>query len=597
MNTVVPQQPLDHFLARQLMRTLGQTDHPLLYNSIVALNTALRNGHSCLDLRCCAGQPVLADDPVVFPDLATWHNALSALPINTTDNAPLVLDQQRLYLRRYWVFEVELASALRARRQPLPLNATVEQQRQCLNRLFPLQPTFDWQRLAVANALDLPLSVLAGGPGTGKTYTVTRLLVALQQLSSQQLDIRLVAPTGKAAQRLSESIAQAKGQLLNDNVVSREQAETIPEQASTLHRLLGVIPNSIQFRHNEKHPLALDVLVIDEASMVDLPLMVRLFRALPTTARVIMIGDPDQLPSVATGSVLAELATRPHPGFSPTREALLTDRMAVPLSAALTATDALHARDHLVFLKNSRRFAAAGGIGRLALAIINGQATESWTLLNNGDDELGFQPQPLTQQLVQWCQQYYRQVLSAGDARQALNQFARFRILTAMRTGERGLNQQVELWAKKQGLLSINEEWYQGRPILVTENHYGLRLFNGDIGIVWQHDGRPQVAFIDTSSAQQELRWFSPGRLPRHQTVWAMTIHKTQGSEFDAIGLVLPQHPSPLLSRELLYTGLTRARQKAFIVTDEAIWKQAVEQRVERYSGLGQRLFQHEGHI
>lgn len=598
MNKVEPSHAIDHHLATLLCQELNAAEDSLLYNAIVGVSQALRAGHSCLDLTAVAEQPVLINNEeatqICFPALAELLAHLSSLPLNPTDHRPLVLDRQRLYLRRYWLFEDELARALAARlpQRPLPQPASVITQ--CLDELFPTTSSdIDWQRVAAAAVLDNQLTVLAGGPGTGKTYTVTRMLAALQQLHDETLVIQLAAPTGKAAQRLSESICQAKQQLAQQNGISHSLLEQLPEQASTLHRLLGVIPNSVQFRHNAQHPLALDVLVIDEVSMVDLPLMTRLFRALPAAARVIMVGDPEQLPSVAAGSVLSELAPLPHPGYSAARHQQLSQRLPTALPAEYANKDKHAGYDHLVLLQHSRRFAAGGEIGELAQLIIAGESKRSWERLQTTHQEIAcIDTATAHQQVQRWCEQYYRAVFNAESAEAALAALNDFRMLTATRGSLQGvtaLNEQVEQWAVRVGFIGPHETWYHGRPIMVTENHYGLGLFNGDLGIAWWREGRIQVAFEDVNG--NGLRWYNPGRLPNHETVWAMTIHKTQGSEFKHIALILPEHSSPILTRELLYTGLTRARQFAFIMTGEAIWKSTVSQRVQRYSALAERVF------
>jgi exodeoxyribonuclease V alpha subunit len=397
----------------------------------------------------------------------------------------------------------------------------------------------------------------------------------------------MAAPTGKAAQRLKESVIAAKASLAQQGSVSAETLEAIPETASTLHRLLGVIRGSNGFRHHQGNPLELDLLLLDEVSMIDLPLMARLVRALPPQARLIMLGDADQLPSVAAGSVLADLAPLPHPGYSVAN----TQHLKALTGVELPAVDA--AMDHLCVLEKSHRFSGGGGIGTLAKQVIGGAAEASWQALVQGTEQThrvtgeGFQAW-----LAGLAEEYYRPVLQAQGIEQAFTALARFRFLAATRVGPLGieqLNSEIEGALRKRGAITGSGPFYPGRPVMVTENHYELGLFNGDIGLVWPHaSGRLQAAFED---AEQRLRWFTLGRLPAVETVFAMTIHKTQGSEFDHVALVLPDQETPLLSRELVYTGITRARQQLTVWADEPVWRAGVERRIQRYSGLAARLF------
>ncbi|HBQ42317.1 MAG TPA: exodeoxyribonuclease V subunit alpha, partial [Halieaceae bacterium] len=323
----------------------------------MAISQALQEGHSCLFLPDWAGRGVAGSAAGgTLPSLDDWLQQLAALPLEPGRNTPLVLDGQRLYLRRYWQFEQNLAEALRPRLQPSPV-ADLERARAVLDTLFPPltagEPP-DWQKVAAANALLQAFTVVAGGPGTGKTYTVTRLLACLITCLSTEHDlplvIRMAAPTGKAAQRLAESIAAARIELAG--LVPAAVLSAIPDSGITLHRLLGVMRNSPGFRHNASNPLQLDILVVDEASMVDLPLMTRLFQALPARCRVILLGDPDQLPSVAAGSVLADLAALAPCDYSAQRLAALAG-LGVTLDAA--EPGAVEA-DYLTTLRQSRRF-------------------------------------------------------------------------------------------------------------------------------------------------------------------------------------------------------------------------------------------------
>jgi exodeoxyribonuclease V alpha subunit len=588
-------QPIDYFVARDISRQYpmrSSADSDVFFHVLLALSYALRNGHSCLDLRFVAEahwwqRESDNDNPgYTFPDYKSIGALLGSLPISKNDDALIVFDAPRLYLRRYWQFEMALAGQIQQRLQCESANVEIDKAQDVLQTLFPpnsQQNDIDWQQVAVANALDKSLSIIVGGPGTGKTTTVTKLLVALVALAEHAPHITLAAPTGKAAQRLSESIMGAKARLQSS--LSKQWLDAIPAEASTLHRLLGVIPNSYEYRHHQGNPLMLDVLVVDEVSMVDLPMMVRLFRALPPQARVIMLGDSDQLPSVAAGSVLADLAPFAYTAFSNENIQAINQRMPLELSPSAEPLD------YCTRLTVSHRFASGGGIGLLAQAIIQGEAAASWNALSDSPDSLALcsPEQTVEDWLKPLVKRYYAPIFRCERVEDAFAQLEQFRILAAMRVGEQGvesLNLLVESRLRELGLMHGDHTFYHGRPIMVTENHYGLGLFNGDTGLVWRYQGRLMAAF----PTPEGTRWLLTARLPKVMTVYAMTIHKTQGSEFGHVALVLPDNDHDLLTRELIYTGVTRAKQQCSVWSSELVWRAAVERRVERWSGLREAL-------
>ena len=584
--TVVGQAlTLERTLAKQLCQWLEVSlDHPL-YDAVVAVNIALQRGHSCLLLSDWAGQHWVEEGVyrLALPELSVWHAALSALPIGPNDAFPVVYEHGRVYLRRYWQFESELAGALadRLAAPPLTLSVAVAER---LALLFPQTDSHavDWQRVAAINTLTNPFSVIAGGPGTGKTYTVTRILGCLLAQYEQPPIIKLVAPTGKAAQRLTESIVQAKTALSQQHAVS--WIADIPEQASTLHRLLGFLPKQLQFRYHQKNPLRVDCVLIDEASMVDLPLMTRLFRALPDHCRVILLGDAAQLPSVAAGSILADLTPQPHPGYSVKRAA----QLGLPAAASTSA-------DYLTFLQHSHRFDGKGGIGVLANSVMSGDGPAAWAHLSQHPEVLDqVSTADFDTQLREWVEQHYRPMLTATDVSAAWQYLSAFRILCATRVGRQGtvaLNERITQWLRGQShqrLRDQSHQWFQGQPIMVTQNDYSLGLFNGDVGLIWPDDDGALVAcFPQTEGSFVKV---SVARLPSIETVFAMTIHKTQGSEFAQVAMVLPELSGPFLSRELLYTGLTRAKRQFIYCGEQSVWVNAVSRHAARHSGLRIRL-------
>lgn len=610
-------QAIDYFLAKQLCQAIfgNKTEHhsndkqSLLFHSVMATSRALREGHSCLKLsqhseQLCWFNPDENKPGYQFPSLEDWCHYLSESAVSPETNQPLVFEQSRLYLRRYWQFENQLASAISALLNN-QIDIDINQGRHIVKQLFPgiqnqeAGTELDWQKIAVANALGRQLSIIAGGPGTGKTFTVTKVLAALQALSGNDLRIVMVAPTGKAAQRLNESIQKAKSFLSARQMVTEDTLSSIPDTASTLHRLLGVLPGSHNFRFNETRKLPFDVVLVDEVSMIDLPLMTRLLRAISAHCRIIMLGDAEQLPSVAAGSVLSDLAPQQQAGVSALNSQQLSALTGFDIPISETAYD------HLTVLQKSHRFDGGGEIGLLSRQVIGGDAIASWHLLANGQQQILL---AASASFIQWLEklvdEYYVPLFAQENGRrlsiqQAFEQLNKFRFLAAVRLGEQGVNQindLIEQYLKSKGLITARNEYYPGRPIMVTENHYHVGLYNGDTGLLWLNEqGKLQAAFpqnIHNNEADSEsIRWLSIGRLPAIETVYAMTIHKTQGSEFSHVALVLPQQDSPILSRELLYTGITRASDQLTIWSDKAIFELAVKRKIQRYSGLKWRIF------
>ncbi|HEY5717906.1 MAG TPA: exodeoxyribonuclease V subunit alpha, partial [Motiliproteus sp.] len=426
-------------------------------------------------------------------------------------------------------------------------------------------------------------------------YTVTRLLAALQAVAGGTLRMQMAAPTGKAKQRLLESISAAKQQLQQDGFAPALLA-SLPTSAHTLHGLLGVRPNSTQLRHHADNPLPLDLLLIDEASMVDLPMMTRVLRALPPQARLILVGDANQLPSIAVGSVLADLAPLPHAGYSAAAAASIADLCGY----ALPSVDGA-GQDHVSLLRKSHRFDGSGGIGHLAEAVIELQGEASWQQLQGAavgtdsdtDDsaQLGWvAPAQHEAWLEAAVARYFRPLLQAPDLAQAFERLAAFRILVPTRVGPQGveaLNIAIENQLARHHAGVRPGGHYAGRPIMVTRNHHGLGLFNGDVGLLW-----PNAHGVLEACFEQEggIRRVNLGLLPPVESVFAMTIHKTQGSEFGQVALLLPDRAARLLSPELIYTGITRAKQRCVLLASERLWCEALAGRASRWSGLAARV-------
>lgn len=638
-------RPLDYQFARYLAADVPTPQGPLLALVAAMTSFAAGSGHICLDLRHIQPQRLfgLRDSHRLWQasgalPVADWPALLRRCPAvgNGSQPTPLVLDGHYLYLHRLWQDEGQIIAFLQ---RSVQQTARLQQQtaiaplRSMLDTLFvrsaSAEQEVDWQKTAAALACHSAMAVISGGPGTGKTTTVTRMLAALLlQAGEQKLRIRLVAPTGKAAARLSESISAARATL----PVPPAIRERIPAEAGTLHRLLGAQPNSSRFRYHRDNRLHLDLLVVDEASMVDVSLMARLVEALPEHARLILLGDRDQLASVEAGAILGDICQLTLQGYSPEQAERLGALTGSDLSAYVqTHGEAL--RDQICLLRKSYRFAAGSGIGRLAAAVNQGDVAGVQALLGDplASDDLHYRTLDEQEypQLLRQCVTGYRPYLLAvrslldtlampedvvdtessstaaeplsslesNAVRRILHQFAAFQLLCALREGQfgvSGLNQRIEQSLEQAGLIRRDEQsrWYPGRPVMIMQNDSALGLFNGDIGITledYDRQGKRRLR-VWFEMPNGSVRAYLTSRLPAHETVYAMTVHKSQGSEFAHTLLVLPPRYTPLLTRELVYTAITRAKQQLSLYATSSVLLRAVQTRTQRHSGFAERL-------
>jgi exodeoxyribonuclease V alpha subunit len=631
-----------------LARFIGQTDPgapPSLLLAAALVSHQEGGGHTGLaldalsedpagtlgwpDAAAQALKPLLAEPWPVDDDTrrAAWSRQAS-VAIEPTDDrgaSPLVLDGSLLQLRRHWRAEATVARTVMARARLSADGSTGsgthspaqgEAARALLDRLFPTavadaaspqdtspagpgaspgQPGPDWQRHACEVALRGRLTVVTGGPGTGKTYTAARMLVALQALREgpEPLRVALAAPTGKAAARLRQSISQALQALQEtpgDPFDLASWAERLGP-GKTLHALLGTQPGTRRFRHDAARPLAVDVLVVDEASMVHLELMAQLLDALPPHARLVLLVDKDQLASVEAGAVMGALCLHAADAATDLTEA---DSAPSPLARQTVA------------LRRSRRF--DGPIGELARRVNTGDAPGALALLRSDTaSSASIVAATAPPVAVAWAARGYRAhvdrlgrraALDGASAfepwvREMLTGFDAFRTLCVVRDGPwgvNGLNRAIERALAGMGLPVQDSEWYEGRPVMVQRNDAALGLFNGDIGIVLRGpagDRALRAWFADGEA----LRSIPVGRLPQVETAFAMTVHKSQGSEFGHVALVLPDADVPILTRELLYTGITRSRASfTLLAKDEALLLQAIRRPTRRDSGLQRQL-------
>ncbi len=531
-------QAFAEFLAQR--SGLEPAQIPLFTNLVARLSFEQSQGHSCIFLEPQQQALVLASG------LALQLEISQALEIR--EISPLVLQNQCLYSHRYWFYETRLATQLK---QLLKRDYQIHNLEAALDNHFKAAENneTDWQREAAKLALAHAFAIVTGGPGTGKTTTVVKILALLQELAEQPLHIALAAPTGKAAMRLQESIGASIKGLSSTEEIKRQ----IPDEVKTLHRLLGARPPSPYFHHDADKPLPYDVVVIDEVSMVDLALMSKLVDALKVGARLILLGDKDQLASVESGAVLADL------------------------------TSSL--KKHTVELQKSHRF--QGEIKDLAVAVNQQDGKTAWDLLATGGDKISLLQDDLIVYIAGKQLPYLTLIKQGADFKQVFAVFNEFQVLCSNRQGVNGISD-INHRVEKQ--LHLSGHWYSGRPVMMTENNAAMQLYNGDIGICMpdkDQQNRLMVFFLRPDGSVKKVL---PTRLPPHETVFAMTIHKSQGSEFNEVLIALPDKMNPVLTKELIYTAITRAKQTVKIVAAAEVFASAVKQKIQRYGGLAAKL-------
>ncbi|KKO49935.1 hypothetical protein VT06_04920 [Arsukibacterium sp. MJ3] len=640
-------RPLDHAFASFIARYAPA--QPLVCLAAALCSYQLKQGHVCLDLATLLMEPLstlglsaelpepeqqqtLQQQFSTFT-LAQWQQALSqsAVVDQGPGNNPLVLIGHRLYLRRYWQYEQDIASQINQRLQQstslaagLPA-ATLLPLLQQLFQSNDQQP--DWQQLACALACRSAFNVITGGPGTGKTTTVVRLLALLQLLQLKRaeplLAIRLAAPTGKAAARLKDSISGAIARLAELNIDGFTQIEqAIPKDVSTLHRLLGVRSGSKTLRYNQYQPLPLDILVLDEASMVDVEMMAALLLALPVSARIVLLGDKDQLSSVEAGALLAELCKKASKGdYLPATVSWLQQQTHQQIPDDLVSEKGALLSQHIVMLRHSHRFGQHSGIGQLAAMVNQGQFNQAiWQQQSaqlslykeSSSNSAGFRQLILHGAGLAngFGYQHYLDLVAKPPAEieqqdiwaaNIITAYGHFQVLAATRKGEFGveqLNQQIQHVLTQAGLIEPEHQWFAGRPVIVTRNDYQLGLMNGDIGIclpkrLLQANGELLNVFRVAFRTAEGIKWIVPARLNAVETVFAMTVHKSQGSEFNHTVLALASDASSMLNRELLYTAITRASARFTLVcADPQQLNKAVQRQTVRAGGLSLALAQ-----
>ena len=590
--------PLDLHFARFMERLSGVPCSELSLAAAL-VSRVTREGHICFDL--CAGHPSVVPEmgqDMVLPEESQWRKKIreSRVVGEPGEIKPLILDRKgRLYLYRYWEYQEELARAIRSRSGHENHGVETEPLRRGLARMFPENVAVDWQKVAAFAAARRRFCVIAGGPGTGKTTTVAKILALLaEQSQGGRLRIALASPTGKGAARLQETMRKTKEELPS----AQDVKALLPDEASTIHRLLGSVRGSPYFHFNAQRRLPLDVLVVDEASMVDLALMSKLAQALPQEARFILLGDQDQLSSVEAGAVLGDICDTAHPHlFS---EAFCAEIEEVIGHKVKGSGMAPVLSDSIVHLTRSYRFGEESGIASVSRSVNEGDGDKALRILKEkAQGDISWRPVPplksLPRTLKDRVLEAFQDLFKVHDPEAVFQCLERFKVLCALREGPFGanaLNLIMEHLFREQKLIQGGGRWYRGRPVLITRNDYNLHLYNGDVGVALPDRGAHGELRVFFQAPDGTLRAFHPVRLPEHETVYALTVHKSQGSEFDRVLLILPDRDSPVLTRELIYTGITRARERVEVWGEEGVFRRAVSRRTTRLSGLRDALWE-----
>jgi len=584
-----------HFAA--LMNRLAKVPSPELELAAKLVSNFRERGDVCVALPAITSTHASKIGGPDVPPLRSWVRKLRASGVvgGPGEFAPLILDKaERLYLQRYWKYEDELGRNLQARLRDNPIRGFNQSElAKNLEKLFPVQS--DLQKVAAFVAATSRLCVISGAPGTGKTRTIVLICALLIALAGKrELNFALAAPTGKAAARLKETIAQTRLALRLPEDVK------LPADASTIQRLLGAKGDSPHFRHDAKNPLAADVVIVDEASMIDLALLAKLFDAVRPDARVILVGDKDQLASVEAGSAFRDICT---PGLGPGICVSLAEAFAKCTGEELEGTSASEAPIHpvVVELRRNYRFTPETGIAELSGAVNQGDAEGAIVVLKSGG-RIRWRPTPLVKNFERELRERvlprFEKFLTLTDPAEALSQLAEFAVLCALRRGPFGaetVNGLLERMLRDTGRrVEGDGRYYVGEPLIIVRNDYNVGLFNGDVGIVLPDatSGELRVFFRGEDS---DVLNFAPGRLPVHQPAFALTVHKSQGSEFRDALVILPERDAPVLTRELLYTGVTRVRETVEVWATENILRQTIERKIERSSGLRDRLWKKNG--
>ena len=545
--------PTDYHLVKTLDRYSSMDEHCQIVLGLLFRNHRLR--HVCFDLQTLSHfQPYNQNQEPIpefkLPDLKDLISSLRSCDLVSPENGnkPFILDRNKLFLRRYWLYQKRLIDQLKkiSKQEKLP-HKPFEQH---LHKLFEKSPD-PYQISAVKKSVTSNFTIISGGPGTGKTTTVLKILALLYTLHPQMEKCQILAPTGKAAARLSESISNQIDQLS----CSPEVKAKIPRDASTIHRSLGYQPtNPTQFLHNKENPLDVECIVVDEASMIDLALLCKLLEAIPDESRIILIGDHNQLASVEAGAIMGDLYK------------------------ANQSSDCHFLKDHCLELKNNYRFSKTSGIGRFAKAINQGDTQTIQRVLVHCDPSIQWHSYKHHTDYEKKLGLLVKQhIPEPKNIEQALHQLTQFIFLCAHKKGRFG-----SAYLNEHLTQSLKNHPY--KPVIITKNDHNLGLFNGDLGVLWQTEDKAPSFFL--KGKKNKIREIPLSKLPPHETCYAMTIHRSQGSEFESTALIFPNKMTPILTRELIYTGVTRAKKVVNLMCDPDLIPKIIETQVNRSSGI-----------
>lgn len=573
--TLYRNNPMAYMLAKKLQRQVVEADKPLVFFTVNLLGQAMSDGHVCLDLQQYLGQQALVQSGIdfVFPEsLNDWQSRLEAYDFCQGESAYLRFFAGRLYLAKYAKLEAKLVEKLLAL-------ATGGSDKKISNTISA--NNIDWQQVAVVNSVLKPLSIIVGGPGTGKTTTVVKVLQAILQAENRDdYRVLMAAPTGKAATRLAEAVNEK----LQESELPDNLKHCVQETASTLHRLLGYSQTKRTFYYNQEQPLAVDCLLLDEVSMIDLAMFSRVLDAVPKNCRVILLGDAYQLASVEAGNVLAEICDTDSVQYiSKAWQKLL------PLPDAYCKEGLSPLADNITLLRKSYRFSNDKGIGKLAHVLLQQDVKRLPEVLQ--EPEL-FQYAPLqhesSEAFFNLAFKHHQHLAGQKTVEQALAAMGEFQLLCATKNGPASVEFFTQQFFSKipPEAYAHGQPIYQGMAVMMMQNNYSLQLFNGDLGIIWP-EGDTLYLFFKQGNA---LLKFLPSQLPGWQVAHAITVHKSQGSEYQKVALALPPLHSPLLGLEMFYTAVTRAKSEFHCLATMAQMQKAVTQKNLRHSGIQQRL-------
>lgn len=579
---------------------------PALKPYAYLLSKKLSEGHTCLHLDEVVS--VTDELPAYYSIPQNGSAALADVAIvgkNGDDTHPFVLDGDRLYLQRYFRYETGVLDRIRAlvaaEAIALPERlALLHQHGAYISALFTgsnavasaEEDHANWQLAAAVTGILQNFTIITGGPGTGKTTTVAKLLAVLYT-TNPALKVALAAPTGKAAARMAESLRNTQAGLSED-IIDKFRSLA----PSTIHRLLKTVMGTPYFRHNHKNPLNVDVVIVDECSMIDVALFAKLLDAISPATRLILLGDKDQLASVEAGSLFGDLCvSQPVLNqFSADRLALINDLISDPVQRIpdthIAANTAHPLLNHLVELRRSHRFTGHAGIGKFSKAVINNTQEVLLSFIFDEDEQVKIDTSYKEDLFTDFAMKYAR-VAEEKDIRTALRKLNDARVLCAIREGDQGLyatNARIEKYLHDKRVIHYQASFYENMPVILTRNYYEHGLFNGDTGILRLDDQGDLMAWFEDNNG--ELKAVMPGYLSDAEKAFAMTIHKSQGSEFESVLVVLPAADTPLLTRELLYTAVTRAKKRVYIQGSAETILIAAHKEVERASGIVERVRQ-----